>query len=58
MSRRTRWQRDLFMQMLLDAARKAGRRDVVGEIIAHETRARALPPTARAGYAVAARWLA
>jgi len=29
--------------MLFDAARKAGRRDVVAEIIAHETRARALP---------------
>ena len=51
-------QRDLFMQMLVDAAMKDGRRDIVGEIIAEETRTRALPPAARAGYAAAARWLA
>ncbi|MGA7863725.1 MAG: hypothetical protein WCA23_06990, partial [Stellaceae bacterium] len=51
-------QRDLFMQMLVDAAMKDGRRDIVGEIIAEETQTRALPPAARAGYAAAARWLA
>jgi hypothetical protein len=51
-------QRDVFAQMLVDAAVKAGRREVVGEVIAHETATRALPPTARSGYAAAARWLA
>ena len=51
-------QRDLFRQMLVDAAVKAGRRDLVAEIIAHEAATRAVPPTERAGYAAAARWLA
>lgn len=51
-------QRDLFMQMLLDAAVKAARRDLVGEMIAHEAATRAVPPAERAGYAAAARWLA
>jgi hypothetical protein len=51
-------QRDLVMQMLIDAAMHAGRRDLVAEMIAHETKMRAVPPTARAGYAAAARWLA
>jgi hypothetical protein len=50
-------QRDLFMQMLVDAAMKGGRRELVGEILAHETGTRAVPPDARAGYAAAARWL-
>lgn len=50
-------QRDLFMQMLVDAAMRSGRRDLVGEIVAHETSTRALPPNQRAGYADAARWL-
>jgi hypothetical protein len=50
-------QRDLFTQMLIDAAMKMSRRDIVAEVIAHETRTRALPPAARAGYAAAARWL-
>ena len=50
-------QRDLFFQMLVDAAMKAGRRDIVAEIVAHETASRALPPAKRAGYAPAARWL-
>ena len=50
-------QRDLFMQMLIDAAMKAGRRDLVAEMIAHETATRAVPPTQRAGYAAAARWI-
>jgi hypothetical protein len=50
-------QRDMFFQMLIDAAMKAGRRDVVSEMIAHETATRAMPPTQRAGYAAAARWL-
>jgi tetratricopeptide (TPR) repeat protein len=50
-------QRDLFTQMLVDAAMKMSRRDIVAEVIAHETRTRALPPAARAGYAAAARWL-
>lgn len=51
-------QRDLFTQMLLDAAMQAGRRDLVGEMIAHEAATRDVPPSARAGYAAAARWLA
>ncbi len=50
-------QRDLFFQMLIDAAMKAGRRDVVSAMIAHETATRSVPPTQRAGYAAAARWL-
>ncbi len=51
-------QRDLFFQMLIDAAMKSGRRDVVDAMIAHEANTRVAPPTQRAGYAVAARWLA
>jgi tetratricopeptide (TPR) repeat protein len=51
-------QRDLFSQMLIDAAMKSGRRDIVGEMIAHETATRSVPPLARAGYAAPARWLA
>jgi tetratricopeptide (TPR) repeat protein len=50
-------QRDLFMQMLIDSAVKAGRRDLVAEMISHETATRTVPPTSRAGYAAAARWL-
>ena len=50
-------QRDLFFQMLIDSAMKADRRDVVSAMIAHETATRAVPPTQRAGYAAAARWL-
>ena len=50
-------QRDLFFQMLIDSAVKAERRDVVSAMIAHETATRAVPPTQRAGYAAAARWL-
>ncbi len=41
-------QRDLFFQMLADAAMHAGRRDLVAALV---------PPTERAGYAAAARWL-
>jgi hypothetical protein len=51
-------QRDLFTQMLGDAAMRAGRRDIVGEVVANETRIRAVPPAERTGYAAAARWLA
>jgi hypothetical protein len=50
-------QRDMFFQMLVDAAVKADRRDVVSAMIAHETATRAAPPAQRAGYAAAARWL-
>jgi tetratricopeptide (TPR) repeat protein len=50
-------QRDLVFQLLIDAAVKADRRDVVSAMIAHETATRAVPPTQRAGYATAARWL-
>ena len=50
-------QRDMFFQMLIDAAVKADRRDVVSAMIAHETATRPAPPTQRAGYAAAARWL-
>jgi tetratricopeptide (TPR) repeat protein len=51
-------QRDLVFQVLIDAAMKSGRRDVVGAMIAHETAIRAVPPSQRTGYAAAARWLA
>jgi hypothetical protein len=44
-------------QLLIDAAVKADRRDVVSAMIAHETATRAVPPTQRAGYVTAARWL-
>jgi hypothetical protein len=50
-------QRDMFFQMLIDAAMKADRRDVVSAMIARETATRAVPPTQRAGYAAAAHWL-
>ena len=50
-------QRDLVFQMLIDAAMRAGRRDVVAPMIAHETATRAVPPSQRAGYAAAAGWL-
>lgn len=50
-------QRDLFFQMLIDSAMRAERRDVVSSMIAHEIATRAVPPTQRAGYAAAARWL-
>ena len=51
-------QRDLFLQMLVDAAMREGRRDIVGEIVVHEAGTRAAPPSERAGYAEAARWVA
>ena len=50
-------QRDLFTQMLVDAATRVDARDLVGEMIAREAATRDVPPTARAGYAAAARWL-
>ena len=50
-------QRDLFRQILTDSAMKADRRDVVAAIIAEETASHSVPPTQRAGYAAAARWL-
>jgi hypothetical protein len=50
-------QRDLFFQMLIDSAMKAGRRGVVSAMVAHETATRAVPPMHRAGYAAASRWL-
>jgi hypothetical protein len=50
-------QRDMFFQMLIDAAMKADRRDVVSAMIARETATRAVPPAQRAGYAAAAAWL-
>ncbi|HEY2132573.1 MAG TPA: hypothetical protein VGH36_06320, partial [Acetobacteraceae bacterium] len=50
-------QRDMFFQMLIDAAVKSGRRDVVASMIEHETATRPAPPSQRAGYAAAARWL-
>jgi len=49
-------QRDLFHQMLVDAAMQTGRRDIVREIVA-EGWDRAVPAAERAGYAAAARWL-
>ncbi len=50
-------QRDLFFQMLIDAAIRVGRRDLVAEMIAHQAATRAVPPRERAGYEAAARWL-
>ena len=50
-------QRDLFRQVLIDSAMKAGRRDIVASMIAEETAACTAPPTKRSGYAAAARWL-
>ncbi len=50
-------QRDLFRQILINSAMKADRRDVVAAMIAEETSTHAVPPTQRAGYAAAARWL-
>jgi hypothetical protein len=50
-------QRDLFRQILIDSAMHADRRDVVAAMIADETATHAVPPTQRAGYAAAARWL-
>jgi hypothetical protein len=50
-------QRDLFRQILVDSAMKADRRDVVASLIADEAASHTVPPTQRAGYAAAARWL-
>ena len=50
-------QRDLFRQILIDSAMKADRRDVVASMIAEESASHSVPPTERAGYAAAARWL-
>ncbi len=50
-------QRDLFRQILIDSAMRADRRDVVAAMIAEETTTHIVPPTQRAGYAAAARWL-
>lgn len=50
-------QRDLFFQMLIDAAMHTGNRALVAEMIAHESATRNLPPQHRAGYAAAVRWL-
>jgi hypothetical protein len=50
-------QRDLFRQILVDSAMKADRRDVVASLIADEAASHKVPPTQRAGYAAAARWL-
>jgi hypothetical protein len=43
--------------LLLSAAMKADRRNVVLAMIAHETATRLVPPMRRAGYTAAARWL-
>ena len=50
-------QRDLFRQILVDSAMKTDCRDVVASMIADETATHTVPPTQRAGYATAARWL-
>jgi hypothetical protein len=50
-------QRDIVLQMLVDSARRAQRRDVLAPILAHEAATRAVPPSRRAGYAAAAHWL-
>ncbi|MFI4989274.1 MAG: tetratricopeptide repeat protein, partial [Alphaproteobacteria bacterium] len=50
-------QRDLFTQMLLDAALKCGRTALARSILAAEAKARPIPLGARRGYAAAARLL-
>jgi tetratricopeptide (TPR) repeat protein len=50
-------QRDVFRQVLIDSAMKAGARGVVTTLIAEETATHPAPPTERAGYAAAAHWL-
>ena len=50
-------QRDLFRQVLIDSAMKSGGRDVAAAMIADETASHPTPPTQRAGYGAAARWL-
>jgi len=50
-------QRDLFTQMLIDAAMRAERGDVVAAMIAHETETRRVLPGERVGYSRAAEWL-
>ncbi len=50
-------QRDLFRQVLIDSAVKAGSRDVAAAMIAEETATHPTRPMQRAGYAAAARWL-
>jgi hypothetical protein len=50
-------QRDLFRQVLINSAMQADRRDIVAAMIADETAIHAAPPSQRAGYAAAARWL-
>ncbi|MGE0724862.1 MAG: tetratricopeptide repeat protein [Alphaproteobacteria bacterium] len=44
-------QRDVFRQMLADAAARAGRRDALRTVLAEERAGRAVPLTARRGYA-------
>lgn len=50
-------QRDVFRQMLIDSAMQVDRRDVVAAMIVEEASSHSVPPTQRAGYATAARWL-
>ena len=50
-------QRDLFRQVLIDSAMKAGNRDVASAMLAEEIGLYPTEPTQRAGYAAAARWL-
>jgi len=50
-------QRDLFRQILIDSAMQMDRRDIVAAMITEETASHTVPPTQRAGYAAAARWL-
>ncbi|MBI3452927.1 MAG: tetratricopeptide repeat protein [Rhodospirillales bacterium] len=48
-------QRDFLTQMLVDAAAKSGRADIVRDVLADEAKARPVDPARRAGYAAAAR---
>jgi hypothetical protein len=50
-------QRDIFTQMLIDAAMKAGRRDLVAEMITAEASGRTVPPASRTGFAAASAFL-
>jgi tetratricopeptide (TPR) repeat protein len=50
-------QRDMFLQMLVDAAVRTGHRELVADLLAEQRSAHAAPPAERSGYAAAARWL-
>ena len=46
------------MQILIEAAMQAARRNAVSEMVAREAATRAVPPAERGGYAADSLWLA